>query len=116
MVGVGFILSMIFHAGTKEPPEVVINGQSTKSEAMVMVNSIKRPIKIHYSLNNLKDTVIQFIIVGELLSISSKCADIYLNLKSFCYFNKLWNVVVVVVFFFRESLLLFLHHTLVYSR
>lgn len=38
MVGVGFILSMIFHAGTKEPPEVVVNGQSTKSEAMVMVN------------------------------------------------------------------------------
>ena len=33
MVGVGFILSMIFHAGTKEPPEVVVNGQSTKSEA-----------------------------------------------------------------------------------
>lgn len=38
MVGVGFILSMIFHAGTEEPPEVVVNGQSTKSEAMVMVN------------------------------------------------------------------------------
>ncbi|XP_073239858.1 major facilitator superfamily domain-containing protein 12-like [Porites lutea] len=34
MVGVGFILSMIFHAGTKEPPKVVVNGQSTKSEAM----------------------------------------------------------------------------------
>ena len=38
MVGVGFILCMIFHAGTKEPPEVVVTAQSTKSEAMVMVN------------------------------------------------------------------------------
>lgn len=103
MVGVGFILSMIFHAGTKEPPEVVINGQSTKSEAMVMVNSIKQPIKIHYSLKNLKDTVIQFIIVGELLSISRKCADIYLNLKSLCYFNKLWNVIFHYYFFFSEK-------------